>query len=136
MQPRIHSIQHQLINEQFVLPSEENYLEKRIEFTTPKNMHLYAIEFGVALKKKLLKKVDILATIGLGIATITERTERLAKGFTFIENGALGISFQTSNTTFLYLGSSIGHISNLNFKSPNSGYNVLGYDIGFSYQLQ
>ena len=99
-------------------------------------MHLYAIEFGVALKKKLLKKVDVLATIGLGIATITERTERLAKGFTFIENGALGISFQTSNTTFLYLGSSIGHISNLNFKSPNSGYNVLGYEIGFSYQLQ
>ena len=136
VQPQIHSIQHQLINEQFVLPSEENYLEKRIEFTTPKNMHLYAIEFGVALKKKLLKKVDILATIGLGIATITKRTERLAKGFTFIENGALGISFQTSNTTFLYLGSSIGHISNLNFKSPNSGYNVLGYEIGFSYQLQ
>ena len=136
LQPQIQTIAHQLLNEQFVLPSEKNYLEKRIEFTTPKSMSLYAIELGLVLQKKLLKNVNIQATIGLGIATIDTRTERLAKGFTFIENGSLGVSFQTSHKTFLYAGTTIGHVSNLNFTSPNSGYNLLGYEIGFSYILQ
>jgi hypothetical protein len=135
VQPQIQSIKHQLINEQFVLPTEEHYLEKRTEFTRLKNLNLYAVELGFVLRKKILKKVHIQATIGLGIASINKRTERLAKGFTFIENAALGISYQTSNTTFLYIGSSIGHISNLNFKSPNSGYNILGYEIGLSFIL-
>ena len=136
LQPQIQTITHQLLNEQFVLPSEKNYLEKRIEFTTPKIMSLYAMELGFVLQKKLLKKLHIQATVGLGIATIDTRTERLAKGFTFIENGSLGVSFQTSHTTFLYVGTTIGHVSNLNFTSPNSGYNLLGYEIGVSYVLQ
>ena len=40
VQPQYQVLQHQLINEQFVLPSEENFAEKRTEFTTPKTMHL------------------------------------------------------------------------------------------------
>lgn len=79
--------------------------------------------------------MHIQAIVGLGVASINKRTERLARGFTFIENAALGITYQTSNTTTLYIGSSIGHVSNLNFKSPNSGYNILGYEIGLSFIL-
>jgi hypothetical protein len=135
VQPQIQSIKHQLINEQFVVPSEENYLAKRTEFTTLKNLNLYAVELGFVLEKKILKKVHIQAIVGLGVASINKRTERLARGFTFIENAALGITYQTSNTTTLYIGSSIGHVSNLNFKSPNSGYNILGYEIGLSFIL-
>jgi len=135
LQPQIQIIKHHLLNEQFVLPSEDNYLEKRTEYTTPKTIHLYAFELGFVLQKRIIKKLKIQATVGLGIASINKRTERLAKGFTFIENGALGFSYQTSVKTFLYLGGNVGHISNLNFKFPNSGFNILGYEIGFSYIL-
>ena len=107
-----------------MLPNEENYQQKRIEFTSEKTMYLYAFELGFVVKTKLLKKLDLQATIGLGMATISKRTERLAKGFTFIENGSLGLSYQTSNKTFLYLGSNIGHVSNFNLKSLRSFSNL------------
>ncbi|WP_233269908.1 acyloxyacyl hydrolase [Polaribacter sp. L3A8] len=136
VQPQIQTLKHQLINEQFVLPTEENYQDKRTEFTTPKTMRLYAFELGFALKRKIIKNLDFLATIGLGIATIDTRTERLAKGFTFIENGSLGFSYKTTKKTFLYLGGNIGHVSNFNTQSPNNGFNIIGYEIGFSYLLK
>ena len=136
VQPQYQVIQHQLINEQFVLPSEENYKEKRTEFTTPKTMHLYAFELGFVIKKTLLQKLDVLVTLGLGLATIDTRTERLAKGFTFIENGSLGFSYKITNTTFLYVGSNIGHVSNLDFQSPNAGFSFVGFEAGISYLLK
>ena len=136
VQPQYQVLQHQLHNEYFILPTEENFQDKITEFTKPKTMHLYAFELGFVLKKKIIKKLDLQATVGLGIATIDTRTERLAKGFTFIENGSVGFSYKNSEKTFLYLGSNIGHVSNLNFKYPNSGYNILGIEIGFSYLLK
>jgi hypothetical protein len=136
VQPQYQVIQHQLINEQFVLPSEENYKEKRTEFTTPKTMHLYAFELGFVIKKTLLQKLEVLVTLGLGLAAIDTRTERLAKGFTFIENGSLGFSYKITNTTFLYVGSNIGHVSNLDFQSPNAGFSFVGFEAGISYLLK
>jgi hypothetical protein len=136
VQPQYQVLQHQLINEQYVLPSDENYKEKRTEFTSPKTMHLYAFELGFVMKKGLLKKLDFLVTIGLGLAAIDARTERLAKGFTFVENGSLGVSYKISNTTFLYLGGNVGHVSNLDFQSPNAGFSVVGIDAGISYLLK
>jgi hypothetical protein len=135
-QPQYQVLKHQLINEQFVLPSEENYQEKRREFTSPKTMHLYAFELGFVLKKTLLKKLDFLVTISLGLAAIDRRTERLAKGFTFIENGSLGVSYPIAKRTFLYLGSNVGHVSNLDFKSHNAGFSILGFEAGVSYLLK
>ncbi|MDX6746121.1 acyloxyacyl hydrolase [Polaribacter sp. PL03] len=136
VQPQIQVLKHQLINEQFVLPSEENYREKRTEFTTPKTMYLYALELGFVLRKELFKNLDFVTTIGLGLATIDTRTERLAKGFTFIENGSLGLSYKTSAKTYLYIGSNIGHVSNFDTQKPNNGYSFLGYEIGISYKLK
>ena len=136
VQPQYQVLQHQLINEQFVLPSEENFAEKRTEFTTPKTMHLYAFELGFVMKKELLKKLNFLVTIGLGLATIDTRTERLAKGFTFIENGSLGVSYKITSTTFLYLGTNVGHISNLDYQIPNTGFSVIGFEAGISAAIQ
>jgi hypothetical protein len=136
VQPQYQVLKHQLINEQFVLPSEENYQEKRTEFTSPKTMHLYAFELGFVIRKTLIKKVDFLVTVGLGLAAIDSRTERLAKGFTFIENGSLGVSYAIAKRTFLYLGSNVGHVSNLNFKTPNAGFSILGFEAGISYVLK
>ena len=137
VQPQIQFLKHQLINEQFVTPDQENYLEKRTEFTKPKIMHLYGVEFGFAAKKKLFSKLDLQGTISLGFSYIDTRTERLAKGFTFIENFSLGFSYQTFTNSFLYIGTNIfGHVSNLNFQKPNDGYNILGLEVGFSYILK
>ncbi|MDD7913890.1 hypothetical protein [Polaribacter ponticola] len=55
LQPQVQFIKHQLINEQYVLPNEEDYLEKRKEFTQLKNINLLALEFGFATKKELVK---------------------------------------------------------------------------------
>ena len=136
LQPQMQILEHQLLNKQFVLPSEENYQEKRIEFTTPKTMHLYAFELGFVIKKKILNRLDYLIKIGLGIANIDTRTERLAKGFTFIENATLGLSYSLTDKTFLSIGSNIGHVSNLDTQKPNNGYSFVGFEIGISYVIK
>tara|TARA_B110000037_G_scaffold32852_1_gene39647 strand:+ start:398 stop:1039 length:642 start_codon:yes stop_codon:yes gene_type:complete len=133
LQPQMQILEHQLLNKQFVLPTEENYQEKRTEFTTPKTMHLYAFELGFVINKKILNKLDYLMKMGLGLATINTRTERLAKGFTFIENASLGLSYNLVETTFLFIGSNIGHVSNLDTQKPNNGYSFVGFEVGISY---
>lgn len=136
LQPQVQVLKHKLLNEQFVLPSEENYEKKRTEFTRQKTMHLYAFEAGFVIKKALFKKLDFLATVGLGLATIDTRTERLAKGFTFIENGSLGLSYNFAPKVYLYLGSNVGHVSNLDTQKPNNGYSFIGFEIGLSYLIK
>jgi hypothetical protein len=136
VQPQVQFLKHQLINENFIRPDQENYLEKRTEFTKPKSMNLYSLEFGFAVKKSLTEKLDLQGTISLGFSIIDTRTERVAKGFTFIENFSVGFSHQTFKNSFLYIGTNFGHVSNLNFQKPNDGYNVLGLEIGYSYILQ
>ena len=136
VQPQVQFLKHQLINEQFVTPDQMNYLEKRNEFTKAKTMNLYALEFGFAAKKRLSEKLDLQGTASLGFSSIESRTERLAKGFTFIENFSLGVSYQTFKNYYLYIGSNFGHVSNLNFRKPNDGYNILGLEIGYSYLLE
>ena len=117
------------------LVHQDNVENKIAEFTQPKTMHLYALEFGFAAKKKLTNKLDLQGTVSLGFSYIDTRSERLAKGFTFIENFSVGFSYKAYNKTFLYLGSNFGHVSNLNFQSPNDGYNILGLEVGISYKL-
>ncbi|WP_298781463.1 acyloxyacyl hydrolase [uncultured Polaribacter sp.] len=135
VQPQIQFLKHQLINEQFVTPEDENYLEKRAEFTQVKNMSLLAIEFGFAAKRKISKKLDIQGTISLGFSYIDTRSERLAKGFTFIENFSVGFSYKILKYNYLYIGTNFGHVSNLDFQKPNDGYNNLGLEIGYSFFL-
>lgn len=136
LQPQIQILEHQLLNKQFVLPTEENYQEKRTEFTTPKTMHLYAFELGFVIKKKISRRLDYLIKMGLGIAAIDTRTERLAKGFTFIENATLGVSYNFVDKTFLFVGCNIGHVSNLDTQKPNNGYSIVGFEVGIAYAIK
>ena len=136
LQPQIQILEHQLLNKQFVLPTEKNYQEKRTEFTTPKTMHLYAFELGFVIKKKISRRLDYLIKMGLGIAAIDTRTERLAKGFTFIENATLGVSYNFVDKTFLFVGCNIGHVSNLDTQKPNNGYSFVGFEVGIAYAIK
>ncbi|WP_083186964.1 acyloxyacyl hydrolase [Polaribacter vadi] len=135
VQPQVQFLKHQLLNKWYVTPDQENIEEKIAEFTQPKNMSLYGLEFGFASKLKLTNTLDLQGTISLGFSYIDTRTERLAKGFTFIENFSLGLSHQIFQKTFIYIGTNFGHVSNLNFQKPNDGYNILGLEVGYSYQL-
>ena len=135
VQPQIQFLQHQLINFYYVTHNQDNFEEKTKEFMQPKSMNLYALEFAFASKLKMTEKLTLQGAISLGFSYIDTRTERLAKGFTFIENFSLGLSQQISNKSFLYIGSNFGHVSNLNFQKPNDGYNILGLEIGYSYLL-
>ena len=130
VQPQLHKIQHQLINEQFVLPTESNYLEKRLEFTTPKSITLIGLEFAISFRQRLFSKLDAVFTGGAGIAHIDRRTERLAKGFTFIENLSLGFDYQILHTLSINTSMQFGHISNFDIQQPNSGYSTMGFEIG------
>lgn len=130
VQPQIHKIQHQLINEQFVLPSESNYLEKRLEFTTPKTITLVGLEFAISFRQRLFSKLDAVFNGGAGIAHIDRRTERLAKGFTFIENLSLGLDYQILKKLSITTSMQFGHVSNFDIQQPNSGYSTMGFEIG------
>lgn len=135
VQPQVQFLKHQLINEQFITPDQENYLEKRLEFTKPKTMSLYSLEFGFSAKRKIINKLDVQASLSLGFSIIDTRTERLAKGFTFLENFSLGFNYNMFKNSYLYIGSNLGHVSNLDFQKPNDGYNILGLEVGYSFNL-
>lgn len=133
-QPQIQLAEHQLQNIQFVTPDDDNYLENRIRFSEKRNMTLIAFEIGSMVYLKLLKDLSLEANIGLGVANIDTESERLAKGFTFIENGSLGLSYKI-NKSAIYLGGNIGHVSNFEIKQPNSGYNIMGIEIGYRFYI-
>lgn len=135
VQPQVQFLQHQLFNPFYVTPNIPDYLAKRKAYTQLKSMHLYALEFGLVFKKQLFSQLSIQITAGLGVSYIDTATERLAKGFTFIENGAIGLNIQTFPNTSLYFGGTIGHVSNFDFQLPNDGYNILGFELGIQYTL-
>lgn len=135
VQPQVQFLNHQLINEQYVTPDQENYLEKRTEFTKAKRMNLYGVEFAFASLRKITHQLFFQGAISLGFCVIDTRTERLAKGFTFIENLSIGFLYKTTQKSQFYIGSNFGHVSNLDFQLPNDGYNILGLEVGYAYVL-
>jgi hypothetical protein len=136
IQPQVQFIQHQLHNEQFVLPDEENYLEKRANYTKLKSLSITALEFTIDVKKQLFRNTSLFIQVGLGLGYIDTDTERLAKGFTFVENGNLGLEYSMNTKTSIRLFGGLGHVSNFNFQLPNSGYNILNIGLSLQYSLK
>ena len=130
LQPQYQKAQHQLLNEQFVTPDEENFEFLREKFTQKKDISLYALEVGFQLRKTIIKNISFEATLGLGAGYISLESERLAKGFTFIENVSLGLAHKINKSEF-FIATTVGHVSNFNIQKPNSGYNILGFELGY-----
>jgi len=130
LQPQYQKAQHQLLNEQFITPDEENFEFLREKFTQKKDISLYALEVGFQLRKTIIKNISFEATLGLGAGYISLESERLAKGFTFIENVSLGLAHKINKSEF-FLATTVGHVSNFNIQKPNSGYNILGFELGY-----
>jgi len=135
IQPQVHFLKHQLLNKFFVQSFQENFEENRIIFTKLKSMQLYALTFEINVSRKIFKRLEALAFFGIGPAIIDTQTERLAKGFTFIENLGVGIRYQITNKLFFEAKPNINHVSNARIQLPNSGYNVLNLEIGVSWGL-
>ena len=134
IQPRVQIANHQLLNEQFITPDEANFLAIRERLTQKRKISLVAFELGFQFRRKIFHQVYFETTLGLGAAYIDKKTERLAQGFTFIENLSVGLAYKWYNNEF-YLGTNIGHVSNFNIQEPNSGYNILGFEIGYRIYL-
>ncbi|MDC0870460.1 acyloxyacyl hydrolase [Flavobacteriaceae bacterium] len=130
LQPQFQKAQHQLLNEQFITPDEENFEFLREKFTQKKDISLYAFEVGFQLRKSIIKNIFFEATLGLGAGYISLESERLAKGFTFIENLSLGLAHKI-NKSEIFIATTVGHVSNFNIQKPNSGYNILGFELGY-----
>ena len=130
LQPQYQKAQHQLLNEQFITPDEENFEFLREKFTQKKDISLYAFEVAFQLRKSIIKNISFEASLGLGAGYISLESERLAKGFTFIENVSLGLTHKINKSEF-FLATTVGHVSNFNIQKPNSGYNILGFELGY-----
>ena len=130
LQPQFQKAQHQLLNEQFITPDEENFEFLREKFIQKKDISLYAFEVALQLRKSIIKNISFEATLGLGAGYISLESERLAKGFTFIENVSLGFAHMINKSEF-FLATTVGHVSNFNIQKPNSGYNILGFELGY-----
>lgn len=136
VQPQIQFVQHQLYNDQFVLPTEANYIEKRQRFTQLKNISITGVEFSVEAKQQLFKNLSVFIQAGLGFTYIDTATERLAKGFTFIENGYLGVEMKLNTKISIQFFGGVGHVSNFDFQLPNSGYNIFSTGLGLLYSIK
>lgn len=135
IQPQIHFLKHQLLNKFFVQSFQENFEENRIIFTKLKSMRLYGVTFEINIRRKILKKTEVLAFFAVGPGIIDTQTERLAKGFTFIENLGIGIRYELLNDFFVEFKPNFNHVSNARLQLPNSGYNVLNLEFGLSWEL-
>jgi len=136
VQPQIQFVQHQLYNDQFVLPTEANYIEKRQRFTQLKNISITGVEFSVEAKQQLFKNLSVFLQAGLGFTYIDTATERLAKGFTFVENGSLGVEIKLNTKVSIQFFGGVGHVSNFDFQLPNSGYNIFSTGLGLLYSIK
>lgn len=130
VQPQVQFAKHQLLNPFYVSSDLPNVQELRDRFTQERNISLYQFELGFQLTTKLIEQLYFESTLGLGAGYISEESERLAKGFTFIENLSVGLAYQLKSSEF-YLGTNVGHVSNFDTQEPNDGYNILGFEIGY-----
>ena len=133
IQPQVHFLEHQLRNLYFVQPQEANFEELRERFTQIKQMRLYALQGELSLKKEVLNKLDVSLFLGFGPAIIDTETERLSKGFTFIENLGLGIHYAISDQWKLVVRPSYNHLSNAELQDRNSGYNAMVLEFGITF---
>ncbi len=134
IEPSVYFANHQLLNEQFVLPTTENYLELREKFTKRKAFEEYVLNIGILIRYDFLSNFSsyILGSIGPMISN--EDTERLRKGFAFSDVLGLGFSWRQQKIRFDFRFT-LRHNSNLDFAFPNKGHNSFGIESGISFQL-
>lgn len=135
IEPSYYLVEHQLLNKYYVRPDQgDDYLEKREEFTTKKNINDYVLNLGIIARYKIYNNISTYAIGSVGPMYSDTDTERMNAGFAFSDIFGLGVSYQLGRF-YLDFRYSIRHVSNLNFTLPNNGYNSSNLEIGCTYQL-
>ncbi len=111
-------------------------MHKLVKFVISKRGTIQKSANYLVRSKKIFKNLSIFLQVGLGFSYIDTETERLAKGFTFIENENLGLYFQINSKTSIHFFGGLGHVSNFNFQLPNSGYNIFSTGFGIQYSIK
>ncbi|SNR17584.1 acyloxyacyl hydrolase [Tenacibaculum jejuense] len=134
IEPSVYFANHQLLNEQFVLPTTENFLELREKFTKRRAFEEYALNIGILIRYNIFSKFSSYLLGSVGPMISNEDTERLKRGFAFSDILGLGFSWKQKRILFDFR-LTLRHNSNLNFASPNKGHNSFGIESGISFQL-
>ncbi|WP_299672722.1 acyloxyacyl hydrolase [uncultured Tenacibaculum sp.] len=134
IEPSVYFANHQLLNEQFVLPTTENYLELREKFTKRRAFEEYALNIGILVRYNVFSNFSSYLLGSVGPMISNEDTERLRRGFAFSDILGLGFSWKQKRILFDFR-LTLRHNSNLNFASPNKGHNSFGIESGISFQL-
>lgn len=134
IQPEINTAKHQLHNYFFVTPDEDDYLAKRALFTQRRTFTEYVFNIGFLVRKPIFHKLNGYALLSVGPSIINKESERLAKGFAFSDNFALGLNYDVLHHITLDLRAVLRHVSNADLQLPNGGYNTLNFEVGLRYK--
>lgn len=134
VQPEINIAKHQLHNYFFVTPDEPDYLAKRALFTQRRTFTEYVLNVGFLVRKPIYHKLDAYALLSVGPSIINKASERLAKGFAFSDNFALGLNYDITNHFTVDFRGVLRHVSNADLQLPNGGYNTLNFEIGVYFK--
>ena len=134
-EPTIGFANHQLLNVHFIKPTEPNYLALREEFTQKRKLTEYILSTNLIIRKYIYKSHSAYILLGIGPMIISERTERLSKGFAFAEIISLGLTSEVYNGLYFDIRGGYRHLSNADLKLPNSGINTATIDFGFNFKF-
>lgn len=135
VEPSVFISKHQLLNKHFITPEYgSDYLEERERQTTKKTMKEYSLGIGIISRYNFTENMSLYALGSVGPMIIDTRTERMAKGFAFSDIFSFGVSYKIESI-ILDMRYGVRHVSNLELKSPNSGYNSTNFEIGFLVDL-
>jgi hypothetical protein len=132
VQPEYNMGKHQLLNLYFVKPEEENYIEKREQYTKVKNCNEYILNVGLLMRYSLSKKLNIYVLGSVGPMYTDTATERLSKGFAFADVFALGFNYKMGQF-ILDVRPNLRHTSNAGLQSNNSGINTSNLEFGILF---
>lgn len=134
IQPEINFGSHQLLNFYFVKPEEENFQNKRDQYTKLKDVQEYVLNIGFIIRKLIFRNGSVYALLSVGPLFTDTETERMSAGFAFADVAAIGFSYQIERFV-LDLRPSVRHVSNAGLQSKNSGYNTKNIEFGVTYKL-
>jgi len=125
---------HQLLNESFILPWVEDYIDKRELFTRRRQVNEYVLNLGLHLRYYLTDNFSLTGLVSVGPLIANTDTERQAKGFAFSDNFFLGISYNFQKFR-IDIRSGHRHVSNANLSQPNDGHNTANIECGISMKF-
>ena len=135
LEPSYNIAEHQLLNEQFIKPTDGvDYLEKRALFTQKRTIKEYVLNIGFIDIYFIYKDISTYAIGSVGPMISDKPTERLAEGYAFSDVFGLGVSYEI-NKIQLDFRYSVRHTSNLEFKQPNDGHNTTNMEVSVLFSL-